>query len=288
LPVDKDAPHGAISVINPPRPTHRRKLPSLDQITARIAIEKGDAQAQAEPQSEAQEAAPIPALRGSQRLPAFLRKEAPVAAPEEKPVAVVAAEPLKSDRLPKFLLERRAAAEEKPVEKIALTPIVIPTAQEAEAPAYRRIGRLQMPIRRTSPTTPTIAVTPASPEVSEEKGIPFKHPRSPRSPLSPKLQVTTTIVPRTPSASPVKLSTSNLDCFNQRRESTSKNMMLKLSKRRGLSISLPKKDIENIEPGSPVSPGGTKKIRRLSSPADLPLRKAIGFESSVLRIPGAF
>jgi len=166
---------------------------------------------------------------------------------------------------------------------------VIPaTGPVVEAPTTIRIGRLQMPIRRRSPTTPTIAVTPASPEVAKDKGVPFAPPRSP---LSPKLQVTTTIVSRSSAVSPVELSSGNLDWFNQKREVRSKDMMLKLSNRRNLSISLPKKGLENLEPGSPgspVSPGGTKKSRRFSSPADLPMRKRTGFENSVLNVPGAF
>jgi len=275
----KDLPKPRVAVVNPSRPTHRRKLPSLDEITARMVVDKTEA--------------PVSPPKAD-RLPAFLqRKTTPAAAPvAEKPVeAPVAAPVQRADRLPAFLKRNAAAAATagKPAEKVVLAPIVIPAATPvAEAPTTIRIGRLTMPVRRISPTTPTIAVTPASPEVAQEKAIPYVPPRSP---LSPKLQVTTTIVSRSSAVSPIELSSGNLDWFNQKRQGASRDMMLRLAKRRGLSISLPKKGIENMEPGSPgspVSPGGTKKSRRMSSPADLPLRKRNGFESSVLSIPGAF
>ena len=107
-------------------------------------------------------------------------------------------------------------------------------------------------------------------------------PRLPPSPCSPKLQVRTTVVPRTSSFSPVELTEGNLRALDLARERTAQNMLSRLRRRTvapggfaKLGVSLGVSDEE-------------RKLRRHSAPPELPLRERAGFTKPVLDLPGAF
>ncbi|KAF7306682.1 hypothetical protein MIND_00459900 [Mycena indigotica] len=117
--------------------------------------------------------------------------------------------------------------------------------------AQANVGRLQMPIRAPSPDMP---------------------PRSPCYPLSPKLQITTLVVPRTSSSSPTALSESNLLALNSR-EQRAKNMLSTIRKR--TEHGLPSLDLD-------------RKWKRRSAPAELSPRARSGFEHPVLAMVGGF
>jgi hypothetical protein len=135
------------------------------------------------------------------------------------------------------------------------------------------VGRLQFPVRSVSP--------PAE----EEKKLEIRAP-SPRlppspSPCSPKLQIKTTVVPRTSSFSPVDLTECNLRALDLARERTAQNMLLRLARRTVMP-----------EPGArrPVIIAGDeeRKLRRHSAPPELPALERIGFAKPKLNLPGAF
>ncbi|KAJ7071294.1 hypothetical protein C8F01DRAFT_1047199 [Mycena amicta] len=129
--------------------------------------------------------------------------------------------------------------------------------------AQSGVGRLQMPIRAPSPDMtvdlPTVNIAP----------------RSPCYPLSPKLQVTTLVVPRTSTLSPTALSESNLLALNsESRQQRAKNMLSTLRKR--------------TEHGPPHNIDLDRKWKRRSAPAELSPRARSGFEHPVLAMPGGF
>jgi hypothetical protein len=102
----------------------------------------------------------------------------------------------------------------------------------------------------------------------------------PNSPVMPKLQITTLVVPRTPTTSQTPtLSESNLLAFNSHRERTSKDMLLTLERRTASRY---------LDAISQDGETEDRKSRRLSSPADLPHRQRTGFEHPVLSMPGGF
>ncbi|KAJ7492891.1 hypothetical protein FB451DRAFT_554572 [Mycena latifolia] len=127
------------------------------------------------------------------------------------------------------------------------------------------VGRLQLPVR----STPTKA-----------ENLPNMPPRSPCYPLSPNLQVTTLVVPRTSSLSPTELSESNLLALNSR-ERRAKDMLSTLRKRTGPSDTGVSDDHTH---------DGTldRKWKRRSAPAELSPRARSGFEHPVLAMPGGF
>lgn len=133
------------------------------------------------------------------------------------------------------------------------------------------VGRLHFPVRSNSP--------PAAEESAKPIHAPV--PLPPSSPRSPKLQITTQVVPRTSSISPIKLTESNLRAFEATRVSTAQVMMSRLRHRtlppgaRSLSVDLRKEEEE-------------KKMRRRSAPPELPLRERRGFTKPPLNLPGAF
>ncbi|KAJ6604379.1 hypothetical protein DFH09DRAFT_1122491 [Mycena vulgaris] len=126
------------------------------------------------------------------------------------------------------------------------------------------VGRLQLPVRAPTPDT-----------AAKPRHMP---PRSPCYPLSPNLQVTTLVVPRTSSSSsPTELSESNLLALNSR-ERRAKDMLSTLRKRTGAS-----------ETGhSADALDRTRKWKRRSAPAELSPRARSGFEHPVLAMPGGF
>ncbi|KAJ7900058.1 hypothetical protein B0H14DRAFT_2556300 [Mycena olivaceomarginata] len=121
-----------------------------------------------------------------------------------------------------------------------------------------RVGRLQLPVRSTTP--------------DKADNLPNMPPRSPCYPLSPNLQVTTIVVPRSSSMSPTELSESNLLALNSR-ERRAKDMLSTLRKRtrpseNGLSDGLSHDD--------PID----RKWKRRSAPAELGPRARSGFRAS--------
>jgi len=148
-----------------------------------------------------------------------------------------------SPRLPSFLQKKQATTVEPETEA---------------APAAVTIGRLRMPGSRSRGPSPP-------PEQQVYK--------APSSPVTPKLQVTTTVVPRMPRSSSTNLTESNLEAF-------SRSQLLKMVRRRSSASPSP----------VPVSslPEGERAIRRRSAPAELPARPRGSFKHPILDLPGGF
>jgi hypothetical protein len=143
-------------------------------------------------------------------------------------------------RLPSFLQKKRGSTAE-------------PEAPAAPAPIT--IGRLRMPGSRSRGASP-----PPEQQVYQV----------PPSPITPRLQVTTTVVPRMPRSIPTNLTESNLEAF-------SRYQFLKTARRSSLA-----------SPASIPVPAEDRAIRRRSAPADLPLRARSQFKHPVLDLPGGF
>ena len=134
------------------------------------------------------------------------------------------------------------------------------------------VGRLHFPVR------------PASPPREEAKAeIHAPSPRLPPSPspCSPKLQVRTTVVPRTSSFSPIELTENNLRALDLARERTAQNMLTRLRRRTVMPDGVYGK-------AALVVTDDERKLRRHSAPPELPLRERVGFVKPVLDLPGAF
>lgn len=129
-------------------------------------------------------------------------------------------------------------------------------------PTTLAVGRLKLPIRSSKPSA-AIA-----------KNLPLMPPRSPCYPLSPKLQVTTLVVPRSSCLSPIALSESNLLALNSR-ERRAKDMLSTLKKRTENGLL---QDTDGLD----------RKWKRRSAPAELSPRVRTGFEHPVLAMPGGF
>ncbi|KAJ7630672.1 hypothetical protein FB45DRAFT_978948 [Roridomyces roridus] len=128
------------------------------------------------------------------------------------------------------------------------------------------VGRLQMPVRAPVPT--------------KAENLPLMPPRSPCYPLSPNLQVTTLVVPRTASSSPTELSESNLQALNSR-ERRAKDMLSALRKR----TTTPSEIAQVTGHADDLV---DRKWKRRSAPAELSPRARSGFEHPVLALPGGF
>ncbi|KAJ4001299.1 hypothetical protein F5050DRAFT_1664076 [Lentinula boryana] len=149
------------------------------------------------------------------------------------------------------------------------------TQRQASAPAGERprlslgVGRLQLPIKAPQPTkVESAAVLPP--------------PKSPSSPLTPQLQVTTILVPRSSSLSPTELSESNLNAL-QSRDRKAKDMLSTLRRR-----VTPSDDGAVQGRGSVQQPCLDRRWKRHSAPADITPRPRVGFEHPVLSMKGAF
>jgi hypothetical protein len=146
-------------------------------------------------------------------------------------------------RLPSFLQKRQYVATE------SKTPA---------KPAPITIGRLRMPGSRTRDSSP-----PPEQQVYEV----------PPSPVTPKLRVTTTVIPRMPRSTSIDLTESNLEAF-------SRSQLLRSV--RTVSLVSPKP-----VPASTVHVED-RVIRRRSAPAELPIRARSQFKHPVLDLPGGF
>ncbi|KAH9944522.1 uncharacterized protein BXZ73DRAFT_40003 [Epithele typhae] len=185
---------------------------------------------------------------------------------------------LGSKRLPSFL-RKPSRPESTPVS----TPIIVIESAEPSPKAARPalpagVGRLRFPPREVLP--------PTVPEPSKMKiAAPIPSlPSSPRSPIAPRLQITTTVVPRSKSSSPIELSESNLQAFIASRQSTSRNMLTRIRKRTlPPQVVVPRPSAMETE-----AEEAERKSRRHSAPPELPRRSRSGFEHPVLGLPGAF
>ena len=146
-------------------------------------------------------------------------------------------------RLPSFLQKKQAAATE-------------PKAPAMPAPIT--VGRLRMPVSRSRGPSP-----PPEQPVYE----------APPSPVTPRLQVTTTVIPRMPRSTATNLTESNVEAF-------SRSHLAKSVRRSSLAspTSVP----------SPTTPVEERAIRRRSAPAELPIRVRSQFKHPVLDLPGGF
>jgi hypothetical protein len=164
--------------------------------------------------------------------------------------------------------------------------VLIPGLAPATAPPPQPrpsvdVGRLRMPLR--TPATAPQPVAPVAPVEAEQKQRALP-PKSPIFPSLPQIRVTTLVVPRSHTVSPIELTERNLQTFNSRdtsRDQRANDMLFKL-RRRTLSSECM---FGNPSPKDEVD----YKWRRRSAPADLmPLRPRIGFEHPVLALPGGF
>ncbi|KAI9462432.1 hypothetical protein BJY52DRAFT_147211 [Lactarius psammicola] len=101
----------------------------------------------------------------------------------------------------------------------------------------------------------------------------------PNSSQDPELEVVTRLVPRSSSSSPTELTEHNLTALNSR-SLTGRDMMSKLKRRTtGPSVDGPNGCIVDED---------ERRLRRISAPAELPMRERDGFAHPVLSFPGAF
>ncbi|KAJ4486371.1 hypothetical protein J3R30DRAFT_3655547 [Lentinula aciculospora] len=158
----------------------------------------------------------------------------------------------RTTRLPGFLAQRQASAPAGEHPRLALG-----------------VGRLQLPVKSPQPSRAELAVV-----------LPL--PKSPSSPLTPQLQVTTLVVPRSSSISPTKLSESNLSAL-QSRERKAKDMLSTLRRRVTPSD-------DGVVQGNQLTqpPLIDRRWKRHSAPADIAPRPRAGFEHPVLSMKGAF
>lgn len=176
-------------------------------------------------------------------------------------------------RLPSFLRATTPAPEQPP------SPCKAHQAVNATRPRPAlptTVGRLRFPTRE--------APVEEAPKVQIAQPTPCLPPVSPRSPMAPRLEIRTTVVPRTQSSSPVELTESNLQAFMAcTRERTARNMLSRLRVR-----TLPPQ-IAVPAPGEiDAEDEVERKCRRHSAPPELPQRERIGFSHPVLELPGAF
>lgn len=183
----------------------------------------------------------------------------------------------RSPRLPSFLQSGRRA----PVQAAApvAAEVEASTASKARQGLPQDVGRLRFPARSAAPEAQPAPLVIRSPK-------PCLPPDSPTLSAPPKLQITTTVVPRTHTTSPTEFSESNLLAFNSSadsREDTRRKMLTRL-RRRTISPS------ELGAPASPREDDEERKLRRRSAPPELQERDKArtGFEHPILASPGAF
>lgn len=183
----------------------------------------------------------------------------------------------RSPRLPSFLQSGRRA----PIQVIApvTQEVDVPVTPKARRGLPQDVGRLRFPVRSPTPEAQPAPLVIRSPK-------PCLPPDSPTLCAPPKLQITTTVVPRTNTTSPTELSESNLLAFNSSadsREDTRRKMLTRL-RRRTISPS------ELCVPASPREDDEERRLRRRSAPPELQERNKprTGFEHPILASPGAF
>ena len=151
-------------------------------------------------------------------------------------------------RLPPFLQKKNQAT-------------AAAAAAEPEAPAQPAqitVGRLRLPGSRSRGASP-----PPEQKIYE----------TPPSPVTPRLQVTTTVVPKMRTSAPTKLTESNLEAF-------SRSQFLNHVRRRSLA--------SGSHTPMAITPTEGRAFRRRSAPAELPLCARAQFKHPVLCLPGGF
>ena len=139
-----------------------------------------------------------------------------------------------------------------------------------------KVNRLPVGVGRIKAPTKAAPVMPPPRQSKANRIVP--PPQSPRSPIMPNLQITTTIVPRSATLSPTELSERNLLELSRTRRA--KDMLSTLKRRTQSQFSdlcFDRRDLEE-----------EKEKRRRSSPAELPTLPRSGFRHPVLDLPGAF
>jgi len=203
------------------------------------------------------------------RIPADLRKAKTESIRSSKPAHANPAKPIPSlDQISARLSSQghvRTPSAEAAERKLRLPAFLAQSRQPAPRLTIG-VGRLQLPVRSTTPVKADV--------------LPNMPPRSPCYPLSPNLQVTTLVVPRTSSSSPTELSESNLLALNSR-ERRAKDMLSALRKRTRSSEIGVSADLMHDETLD-------RKWKRRSAPAELSPRARSGFEHPVLAMPGGF
>jgi hypothetical protein len=204
------------------------------------------------------------------RLPADLRKAkangTPRSTPHANPAKPIPSLDQISARLSSQGHVRTPSAEA--AERKQRLPAFLAQSRQTAPRLTIGVGRLQMPVRSSTP--------------DKADKLPNLPPRSPCYPLSPNLQVTTLVVPRTSSSSPTdELSESNLLALNSR-ERRAKDMLSTLRKRTRPS------ENGRVSEGLMHDDTLDRKWKRRSAPAELSPRARSGFEHPVLAMPGGF
>lgn len=156
----------------------------------------------------------------------------------------------------------------------AFLKTAVPTEQSMNAPTtpsrpqlpIGTLGRLRMPIRAPKPAA---LVLP---------------PHSPCSPLTPNIQITTTLVPQSATTSPTELSETNLIALESASRQRKAQEMLSALRRRtgsdsGRNVTHTNNKVEGWE---------KRSIKRRSAPSELLSRGQSTFDHPVLALPGAF
>ncbi|KAI0050678.1 hypothetical protein FA95DRAFT_548674 [Auriscalpium vulgare] len=223
-----------------------KPMPSLDQISAHLTTHGHPVIIKDE-----HHRAPI-------ALPAFLRSPSPPQAQE--PAPIVPAVPV--------------APAPAPATKSRVPPILMNRARKLS-------GGAPQPQERAVTKPQELAVTkPQLLEVKKPQPLVLP-PVSPRSPVDSKLQITTTVVPRSSNRSPTDLTEMNLSALNAR-ASSRRDMISKLRRRMsGVDSSAQGRSGYDTEEEE-------RKMKRWSAPAELPKRARHGFAHPVLALPGGF
>lgn len=140
------------------------------------------------------------------------------------------------------------------------------------------VGRIRAPLK-AAPAMLNLPPMPGQSPPSLKVNRIVPPPQSPRSPIMPKLQITTTIVPRSATLSPTELSEQNV--LDLSRTRTAKDMLSTLKRRtqsQPSDIGFNGRDFLEEQ----------KEKRRRSSPAELPALSRSGFRHPVLDLPGGF
>jgi len=185
--------------------------------------------------------------------------------PTVVPSAAVNPQETQARRLPAFLQSRANSLPKPPV---------------SEAKPKRQllsIGRLQI----TSPAETRPAAVAYQSPVGEAS--PVKVYPAPKTPGSPTIKVTTTVVPRISHTSPVELSESNLHALNAR-TTRAKDMLFTLRRR----STAPALDAHTSVGNAAIGEDLEKHVRRRSAPAELQHRDRAEFAHPVLALPGGF
>jgi len=169
--------------------------------------------------------------------------------------------------LPAFL-QGRMNRDKSPAREVAVKP---------RRPLPIGAGRLQFPVRNPAPAMPESV----SPQAQQLYQLP---PRSPGAPLTPIITVTTTVVPRTSTRSPVNLTESNLQALSARARRASD--MLSTLRRRTVEPHVDAHSLHGLN--GRESEEDKKSGRRRSAPAEMVQRQREGFMHPVLGLRGGF